>query len=283
MGFFDKMLGINPYTQEMERTKNRLYSVYGDADERRMRRGMVEGTKMGEELVGQSASEVGQRRRDIAGRIYAAMDEPSMRAKEAQVIGADRMRQLKANQKRGQMAGGAAMGQQYEQGFKSDLAAAGVAQEDRIMLEDRARQEAGSAAKGIASQRAAEGGLAIASKKVEPAQVRSGGGLTIICTELFNQGYMDAEIMARDAEYGYKIRQEAPHIYDGYIFLASPIVSLMRRSSAFTSFVAIFALSWAYDMAGYRNPFGKMINRIGAPICGAVGKVLNLFNRTRRV
>lgn len=286
MGLFDGLFGTMRNTLEanspIKKVQNRLYDVYGDPEERRMRRGMAEGTRTGEMLTGQTAEEVGQRRKEIASRIYGAMDEPSMRAKAAKVSGADRMRQMKAAQRQAGMAGGAATGQQYEQGFKSDLAAADIAQQDRIMLEDRARQEAGSAAKAIASQRATEGGLAIASKKVQPAQVRSGGGLTIICTELFEQGYMDAEIMARDAEYGIKLRQEAPHIYDGYVFLARPIVSCMRRSSFFTSVIAVFALNWAYDMAGYTNPFGRLINKIGSPICGAVGKALHFLNKTRR-
>ena len=106
---------------------------------------------------------------------------------------------------------------------------------------------------------------------------QSGGALgTIICTELFLQGYMNSEIYKKDGEYGANVRRNDPFVYDGYIIMASPVVQMMKRSPKFTKLISYPALCWAKDMAGERNFIGKIINKIGTPICRIVGKAFVL-------
>lgn len=257
--------------------QDNLYQKYGDPEERRMQRGLESGQKFGEQMTGITSEQLGQERGKVMNRTLEAMDQPSMRAKLTRQSNDDRMRMLKAKQRTSGMQGGMADSQEMEAGRRGDMEAAGIEQADRLTLEDRAADRLGNAAKGIASQRTAEAGLAIASRKVDPAKVSSGGGLTVICTELFKQGYMSDEIIQKDTIHGIELRSTNPDIYNGYIFLATPVVKVMKFSPKFTALISMPVMAWAHDMAGYHNPVGRLINKIGAPICGVVGKILRCF------
>lgn len=109
-----------------------------------------------------------------------------------------------------------------------------------------------------------------ALEKEIPQYVESG---SVICTELFRQGYISDDIYMHDTNFGVLLREERPHIYCGYIMWAPTIVKLMRKSKVFTKIVAFFGVPWAVNMAYNRNLFGKVINFIGMPICGLLGKI----------
>jgi hypothetical protein len=99
---------------------------------------------------------------------------------------------------------------------------------------------------------------------------------TVVCTELCRQGYMSPEVRKKDLSYGMEVLRTRPEVYYGYLFLATPVVKLMRKSPVFTKLISIPALAWAQNMAGQKNMTGKIISRIGEPVCGFVGKILSL-------
>jgi len=103
-----------------------------------------------------------------------------------------------------------------------------------------------------------------------------GGGGTVICTELYRQGYLSDAMLKLDAEFGSTVDNQT---YRGYRKMADPIVKLMQKSKAFTWIVSRFALPWAEEMAHIVRPkifngnrFGRLIMKIGLPLCKWVGK-----------
>jgi hypothetical protein len=116
---------------------------------------------------------------------------------------------------------------------------------------------------------------AIGAEKNADATRKSG---KIICGELGRQGYLDAETLKADAEFGEIVLLSDPEIMIGYWKLATPIVRLMKKSKAFTRLVALIALPWSRHMA-YRmgiaekdSAIGRMVMTLGAPVCKFVGK-----------
>ncbi|XP_035689878.1 uncharacterized protein LOC118425159 [Branchiostoma floridae] len=102
---------------------------------------------------------------------------------------------------------------------------------------------------------------------------------TVICTELFVQGHLDAQTYLADAAFGRQLAAESPHVMEGYHTLASPIVWLMQRSDTATDIVKTFALPWAQHMsylqgmADEGDEFGAVVMEIGMTLSGAVGRV----------
>jgi len=105
-------------------------------------------------------------------------------------------------------------------------------------------------------------------------------GSTVICTELYRQGYLTDEIISLDSKFGYELRKVNPDAYSGYIKLATPIVRLMKKNKTFTKIVSIFGVPWANNMAYNNSLFGKIIHNIGLPICTTFGKLLGDRNAT---
>ncbi|XP_019636207.1 PREDICTED: uncharacterized protein LOC109478829 [Branchiostoma belcheri] len=103
---------------------------------------------------------------------------------------------------------------------------------------------------------------------------------SIICTELFAQGQLDAQTYLADAAFGRQLAAEFPHVMEGYHTLANPIVWLMQRSDTATSIVKTFALPWArhmsylQDMVDEGDQFGAVVMEIGMVLSGAVGRVM---------
>jgi hypothetical protein len=105
-------------------------------------------------------------------------------------------------------------------------------------------------------------------------QPNGGGGMgTVICTELYRQGYYSEEIIKADREYGFNMMKTNPEIYFGYLLLADPVVKLMQKSKLFTKAIAFFAVPWAKNMAGKHNLLGEIVSTIGEPLCYIVGKI----------
>jgi hypothetical protein len=98
----------------------------------------------------------------------------------------------------------------------------------------------------------------------------SGGGMTVICTELYRQGIMPLDIYLKDGIYGASLH---PETLIGYRFLANPVVGWMQKSKIVTKLVSIPAMAWANNMAGNGNVFGAIISLIGEPTCYVIGKI----------
>lgn len=110
-----------------------------------------------------------------------------------------------------------------------------------------------------------------------------GGGISVICTEFYKQGYMSEDIYALDDLFGVSIRLTAPHIYDGYMFWAPSIVSLMRKSKLFTKLLWTIGKPWSEEMAaemgqGEGSLFGKALMKIGMSVCSFIGKARGYEN-----
>lgn len=96
---------------------------------------------------------------------------------------------------------------------------------------------------------------------------------TVICTELARQHYISPEIMAKDAEFGLKLRATDPYAYLGYRAWADHVVKLMQKSNTITKIVNFIAQPWVRYMAGEGNFIGKAMSKIGIPVCRMIGKL----------
>lgn len=117
---------------------------------------------------------------------------------------------------------------------------------------------------------------------------RSSGGGTIICSELYRQGYLSKELWQADEKWGHMTARKDPDIIRGYRTWAAPIVRLMKRSPDATRIIAKLTEPWARQMAyeaGYLpkgNFLGWLTNMVGIPFSWLVGKGLKLHKKWRR-
>jgi hypothetical protein len=128
------------------------------------------------------------------------------------------------------------------------------------------------------------------SPRPEPRPDRdsgSGGGGgkdgTVICTALYNLGLLEHEIYKLDAEYGNLLEAQRPEVLAGYRKLATPLAGYIQKNTfgarLVRSAVAPIARAWANEMAHIMQPdtykgnlLGKIIIKIGYPVCTFVGK-----------
>lgn len=107
------------------------------------------------------------------------------------------------------------------------------------------------------------------------------GGGSIICTELYYQGYISKRVLVLDGEH--RLKNIDDDTYNGYVKWAKYIVSAMKKSKTVTKIVAPIGRAWAYEMAhrmDSRIPgsvFGKVLMKIGVPICRLIGKIGRRF------
>lgn len=174
--------------------------------------------------------------------------------------------------------GGAAAGALEEIGRKqdADIAASLYGQQRQSLADERSL--ASNMLSGTTSLMFGSSGEAAAQNM---PQAPSGGGMlgTVICTELYRQGYMDIATYSKDSQYGLEVLKETPEVIVGYQFLATPIVKLMKKSPVFTKIVSYPALKWARHISNEENSIvGVLAVNIGQPICGIIGKLLtNVF------
>lgn len=71
---------------------------------------------------------------------------------------------------------------------------------------------------------------------------------TVVCTELYRQGFMSTNSYLADASYGYKLNKTNPEAMEIYKALATPIVAVMRRSEIFSAVVNVVATPWREHM-----------------------------------
>ena len=115
----------------------------------------------------------------------------------------------------------------------------------------------------------------------------SSGG-TIICSELYRQGYMPKALWEADEKWGRMTARKDPDIIRGYRTWAAPVVRLMKRSPGATRIIAKLTAPWAQQMAyeaGYLpegNFLGWLTNLVGIPFSWLVGKGLKLHKKWRR-
>jgi hypothetical protein len=249
------------------------FTVSGSANERA---GRMDGLERARLLTGQNPYQIGQDYQEAYGNIKKRT-ELSDTASEL----------LRANK-----AGATADARQSlsQQGVKGGANLGAVSQIERAKSYDinnqlaqnqrQAEMDYMNAAKANANFTQASEmnfGAMAAGKDMQAPSVNSNGFGTVICTELYNQGYYSDEIYLADVAYGIQVRATRPHIYAGYRLWADPVVALMKKSKLFTALVALFAIPWARNMAGENNVFGLILSEVGEPLCGLLGKIKLAF------
>jgi len=106
----------------------------------------------------------------------------------------------------------------------------------------------------------------------------------IICKELYRHGLLKPNIFKADEAFGRHLYKTNIDTLIGYHLWAKPVVKMMRKSKTVTRIVYFFAKPWSEEMA-YRmgakekgNCWGNILMFIGLPICGFLGKIINLVN-----
>jgi hypothetical protein len=112
-----------------------------------------------------------------------------------------------------------------------------------------------------------------AAANMPKAPETSGFMGTVICTELYKQGYLNDDIFLKDIAYGIHLRRHKPHVYYGYRIWAGYVVEAMKKSKLVTKLVAKLAIPWALNMSGEYNTVGNLVSFIGEPICGLIGLI----------
>ena len=108
----------------------------------------------------------------------------------------------------------------------------------------------------------------------------TGGPLTVICTELYRQGFMSDHIRSADQKYGDMIWETRPEVMIGYHYWALGIVDRMKKSRSFTKAVWFFAKPWSEQMAfemgalDKGNWIGKVLMEVGIFFSGIIGKLI---------
>lgn len=250
------------------------FAISGSPEERAQAQAGLEFAKVG---YGQNIFDVGS---DI---------QRVRQLQRARTEGSDPISEAIRNQKGGAMA--AAQRQMAASGVKGGVAAGALDEIARKQDADIAASLYGQQRQNIAAERSLasnmlsgttalmQGGRAEGTASNMP-KAPEGGGMfgTVICTELYNQGYMTKDLYLKDSDYGRQILSVTPHVIVGYQFLAAPIVKLMQKSPIFTKLVSYPALKWAKHIANEENSIiGILAVNIGQPLCGIIGKVLVNF------
>lgn len=114
----------------------------------------------------------------------------------------------------------------------------------------------------------------------------SEGRGTIICTEMYNQGFMPQFIYDIDSKFGDIVLQKNPEVMYGYWIWAQPIVNKLKTSKSFSKFVYnYFVKDWseymAYEMGVLpkQNYKGKFLHKFGEKFSILVYKVFANKNK----
>jgi hypothetical protein len=135
-----------------------------------------------------------------------------------------------------------------------------------------------------------------------------GGNAKIICTKLFELGYLSQEIFTADQKFGQWLRENDPYAYFGYVKWASVVVEWMdkegpqcmfwikdkkargeKQKALAISWAKRIATPWAQHMA-YRmgivpedNRAGRTIMKFGLWLSRLIGKTTNTTTNTKSV
>lgn len=111
-------------------------------------------------------------------------------------------------------------------------------------------------------------------------------GGTVICTELHAQGLLPHDVYRADQRFGFRMMRDDPYVIAGYHLWAKPVVKLMRKSKLFTHILnTTLAEAWAKEMVvreglnGVGTLRGRVLFAIGLPVCRAIGRMLEAYNR----
>lgn len=232
-----------------------ILDLYGTPEQQH---GAVQGLQFGQMLYGQGIGDIGKEASDYSNQLRSRLGTDSVKA--------DLYRQS-ANRRIDQGAGklgmaganlGGAKEQLYRQsGFEAD--AANQAYKDSALA--AVGRNIGAKQQGLASQFRAGQGIGNAQTPGAVADYNS--GMSVICTELYNQGKISKNEWQRACIFGYMLKQNT---YFGYLTIARPIVELMKKSDKFSNLF----IGWAKSIAAQKP---NLLTRALLPICWMVGYV----------
>jgi hypothetical protein len=258
----DQALSNNPQTS---------FSVSGTPLEQAK---AIEGLELGKIGYGQSIGQTGQDIQRIKELQKARTDQSGADPISAAIMGQKAGAVANANRSMQQagVKGGVAAGalDQISRNRDADIAASLYGQQRQSILDERTL--ASNMLSGTTSLMYGSKAEGTAGGTPNPPQT-SGMFGTVICTELYRQGYMDVTLYTKDAAYG---RNLPANVVKGYQFLARPIVKLMQVSKLATKLISYPALAWARHIAGDEfNIVGYVAQTYGEPICGFIGKFIS--------
>ena len=244
---------------------DRNISIYGTEKERD---GEIAGRKTAENYYGNSR-QLGQDAQDYRGRIKDKVGEKSALAgRLTQVANQDISRSNAKAGLKGVDTTAASIRERRNSIAKSDEMQQGY---DQTNLQNYGKS-IGAGISGTEAMAAAGAGKALAATP-NPTPSYGGGGMfgSIICTELYNQKKLTLKELSGCSKFGQEVDDNT---YSGYLFIATPIVALMKRSNMFSN---IF-INWAKALSkGKPNRFTKIM----IPVCFAIGSLRGVENVRR--
>lgn len=221
------------------------------------RQGALEGLQLGQMLYGQGMADVGKEAAGYGEMLKGRLGQES--------IASDLYRQ-QANKRLAQSAGklgmaGATLGGAQEQlRRQAEFNAQAMNQEYKDKALALYGKNIGAKQSGLASLYLSGKGLGVAQQETP---IPSSSGMSIICTELYEQGKLSKNEWLKATYFGYKINSNT---YFGYLTIAKPIVQLMRKSDKFSNLF----VGWAKSIAKQKP---NLFTRLMMPICYMVGYV----------
>jgi len=229
---------------------------FGISGSEQAQMGGLEGLELGRMLYGQTMPEVGQEAANYSQMIKGRLGQDYARA---DLYRQDANRRLAQGANKLGMAG-ATLGGAQEQLYRQSSMQAEAMNQD---YKDKAMAVYG---KNIGAKQSGMSSLYFGGKGEGQAGtpapvVSSGGGSSIICTELYTQGKISKQDYLKATVFGYSIN---PNTYFGYLTIATPIVKLMKKSDKFSDLF----VGWAKSIAKQKP---NTIARLLMPICFMVG------------
>lgn len=249
------------------------FGISGSANEVQ---GRIHGLQRAKILTGQNPYEIGADYQQAYGNIKKRVNGSDtaselLRANKGQAV-SDAQNDMRASGVKGGAAANAASSIERQKAYDVNNQ---LAQNQRQAQNDYLNATKANANFTQASEM--NFGMMGAGKDVQAPSTNSngfGGMGTVICTELYRQGFMDRKTFLLDVKYGIEIYTKRPDIYRGYRYMADPIVEMMKISSVFTKMVAVLLTPWAKHMAGEKNVTGAITETVGKIICGLVGRYI---------
>lgn len=96
-----------------------------------------------------------------------------------------------------------------------------------------------------------------ADAQVKMAKAQSGGGITVVCTELHRQGQIPTDVWEINQEFGKHLYRVDPYGYYGYLSWGLPLAKVMSKSKVATAIAAPFMKGWINYIAGEETFFNK--------------------------
>jgi hypothetical protein len=247
---------------KIQRGEKGPISVSGTEKERNL---AIEGLERGMTYYGQNQEQTGEQVQDIVKRRRDALDQKGPDA--------TRLRESRNRKIRMAKASGASPEQikQIERESEMDIEDTSYKQGQYNL--DKYQSMVGNI---LSNQMGLEMGfrqLGKAGEVITPPQ-QQGMMDSVICSELYRQGYISDEVLDSDREFGFYVRRYDPSVYIGYIKCALPVVRLMKKSKLFTKLISIPTLCWANWMHTGKGYTGRTIHNVGAFFCRFIGDII---------